>query len=72
VGSGLAKGQFHPRTVGAYNLMHRFWAPLAMLAIAAAGLLSVGFLIGALTWAFHVAVDRALGFGLRAPDGFQR
>jgi hypothetical protein len=71
-GTGLAKGQLHPRAVWAYNLMHRFWGPLAMLAIAASGLLGIGFLIGALAWTFHVALDRAVGYGLRTPDGFQR
>ncbi|MGZ4390790.1 MAG: DUF4260 family protein [Gaiellaceae bacterium] len=71
-GTGLAQGQLHPRAVDAYNLMHRFWGPLAMLAIAASGLLSVGFLIGALTWAFHIAIDRSFGYGLRTPEGFQR
>ena len=32
----------------------------------------LGFLIGALAWAFHVALDRAVGYGLRTRDGFQR
>ena len=71
-GTGLAKGQLHPRAVGAYNVMHRFWGPLAMLALAASGLLSVGYVIGALTWAFHIAFDRAFGYGLRTPQGLQR
>ncbi len=42
------------------------------IALAALGLLPVGFLIGALTWAFHIALDRALGYGLRSSDGHQR
>jgi Domain of unknown function (DUF4260) len=71
-GSGLAKGQLHPRAVGAYNLMHRFWGPLVVFALAAFGLVGLGFLIGALAWAFHVALDRAVGYGLRTRDGFQR
>jgi hypothetical protein len=71
-GPGLAKGQLHPRAVGAYNLMHRLWGPAAMLAFAASGLLSIGFLIGALAWAFHIALDRTVGYGLRTTDGFQR
>ena len=71
-GAGLAKGQLHPRAVGAYNLMHRLWAPLLILAAAASGLIGLGFLIGALAWTFHIALDRALGYGLRTPDGFQR
>jgi hypothetical protein len=70
--SGLAKGQLHPRAVGAYNLMHRFWGPLVLFVLAAFGLVGLGLLIGALTWAFHVALDRAIGYGLRTRDGFQR
>ena len=70
--NGLAKGQLHPRAVGAYNLMHRFWGPLAMLVLAAFGLVGLGFLIGALAWAFHIALDRTVGYGLRTRDGFQR
>jgi hypothetical protein len=69
---GLTKGQLHPRAVGAYNLMHRVWGPLAMLAPAAFGLIGLGFFIGALAWAFHVALDRSIGYGLRTRDGFQR
>jgi Domain of unknown function (DUF4260) len=71
-GSGLVKGQLHPRAVGLYNLLHRFWGPLALLTLAGTGLLPLGFFIGALTWAFHIALDRTLGYGLRTHDGFQR
>ena len=70
-GTGLAKGQLHPRAVGTYNLLHRFWGPLALIVVAGTGLLPLGYLIGGLIWAFHVAVDRSLGYGLRARDGFQ-
>jgi hypothetical protein len=71
-GAGLAHGQLHPRAVGLYNLLHRFWGPLVLAVLAASGLLPVGFLIGALAWAFHIALDRAVGYGLRTRDGFQR
>jgi hypothetical protein len=71
-GTGLAKGQLHPRAVRAYNLMHRLWAPALMLAAAASGLIGLGFLVGALAWTFHISLDRAVGYGLRTPDGFQR
>lgn len=70
--AGLAKGQLHPRAVGLYNLLHRFWGPLLLAALASFDLIPLGFLIGALAWAFHVALDRALGYGLRTRDGFQR
>jgi hypothetical protein len=71
-GSGLVKGQLHPRAVGLYNLLHRFWLPAALLTLAGIGLLPLGFVIGATTWAFHIALDRAVGYGLRTRDGFQR
>ena len=71
-GAGLAKGQLHPRAVGTYNLLHRFWGPLALASLAILGAIPAGFLIGAVAWTFHIALDRALGYGLRTPDGFQR
>lgn len=71
-GSGLAKGQLHPRAVPAYNLAHRFSGPFALAVLAALGLLSAGFFVGALAWAFHIALDRSLGYGSRTRDGFQR
>ncbi|MDQ1564302.1 MAG: hypothetical protein QOI14_1253 [Actinomycetota bacterium] len=70
--SGLEKGQLHPRAVGVYNLVHRFWGPLVLATLASFDLIAFGFFIGALAWAFHVALDRALGYGLRTRDGFQR
>jgi hypothetical protein len=71
-GRGLAHGQIHPRAVGAYNLVHRFWGPLALGVAAALAIIPIGFLVGALAWTFHVALDRALGYGMRTRDGFQR
>lgn len=72
IGSGLARGQLHPRAVPAYNLLHRFWGPIALGVVAVAVGLSPAWLVGALAWALHVAIDRAVGYGLRTPDGFQR
>jgi Domain of unknown function (DUF4260) len=69
---GLARGQLHGRAVPAYNLVHRFWCPAALAAFAASGLIPIGFFVGALAWGFHIALDRALGYGLRTRDGFQR
>jgi hypothetical protein len=71
-GSGLARGQLHPRAVTAYNLLHRFWGPAALGLLAIAGVLPTAFGIGALAWTLHVALDRAVGYGLRTRDGFQR
>src|SRR4051812_14277102 len=48
LGTGLAKGQLHPRAVGTYNLLHRFWGPLALGALAVAAVIPSGFAVGAL------------------------
>jgi hypothetical protein len=71
-GHDLAPGQLHPRAVPVYNLAHRFWGPVALAALAVLGLIPNVFLIGALTWLFHIALDRSLGYGLRTSDGYQR
>lgn len=83
IGAFAEPGRLRARRVAAYNAAHRLWAPLILLA---AGILvpwplpmpldgvSAGlaaFLAG-LGWLGHVAADRALGFGLRAPDGSTR
>jgi hypothetical protein len=71
-GTGLAQGQLHPRAVPVYNAVHRFWAPVALVAVASAGLLGPGWLVAGLGWWAHVAMDRAVGYGLRDREGFQR
>jgi Domain of unknown function (DUF4260) len=71
-GTGLAKGQLHPRAVPFYNAVHRFWLPVGLVIAASAGLLGVGWLTGGLGWCAHVAMDRMAGYGLRSPEGFQR
>jgi hypothetical protein len=70
VGAGLEKGRLHPRAVPLYNALHGYWGP-ALLALAAL-VLPIGYLVGALAWAFHISLDRALGYGKRTPEGFQR
>jgi hypothetical protein len=71
-GAGLARGQLHPRAVGLYNAVHRFWGPLVLLAAASFGVLGLGWFVAGAAWAAHVAVDRSAGYGLRDPAGFQR
>jgi Domain of unknown function (DUF4260) len=72
IGRDLERGRLHPRAVPLYNLLHRFWLPLALGVAAAIGLLSTGYLVAALIWAFHASLDRAVGYGLRTRDGYQR
>ncbi len=53
-----------------YNLVHNYGGAAITLGVfLVTGVGAVG--VVALAWAFHVAVDRALGFGLKHPDAFE-
>jgi hypothetical protein len=64
-----ARGQMAPRAVPLYNAMHHPVPPLAVLAVAAAGLLSPFWFVSALAWLSHIVIDWAMGDGLRSADG---
>jgi hypothetical protein len=51
--------------------MHHPAVPLALLAVAATGVLSAFWLVGAMAWLSHVIVDWGLGDGLRSADGYR-
>jgi hypothetical protein len=59
-----------------YNAVHNYAFP-ALAALAAltlepvSGALSTTTGVLACAWAFHVGVDRALGYGLKLPDSFR-
>ncbi|MCA9860303.1 MAG: DUF4260 family protein [Thermomicrobiales bacterium] len=69
---GLAKGQLAPRAVPIYNALHRFIGPALVAALALSGVIPAVWLAAALGWALHISIDRAVGYGLRGNDGFQR
>ena len=71
IAPGLSRGQLHPRAVPLYNALHGPAGPL-LLGVAALLWLGVPWLAGALAWAAHIGVDRAVGYGPRTPEGFQR
>lgn len=60
-----------------YNLVHSYTVPAVLGLVALLALLAslqpltwwTGLI--ALSWAFHVAVDRALGYGIKLPDAFE-
>ncbi len=60
----------NPR-VGAvvYNLGHNYSAPVALLLVALLGVTSL--IPFSIIWAAHIAMDRALGYGLKFDTGFQ-
>ena len=70
-GHGLEPGRLHPRAAPFYNALHHPAGPVALAALALAGL-GAGPGAAALAWGSHVAMDRAAGYGLRTRDGFQR
>jgi len=71
MGGGLARGQLHPRAVPIYNAVHRYWAPVVLVAVTLV-LHSPEWLAAGLAWIAHISFDRSLGFGLRTREGFQR
>ena len=63
-------GRLAPRAVPFYNALHALPGPLALTAVGiATGPLTLAL---GLVWLSHVSVDRAVGYGLRRPDGSQR
>src|SRR5699024_6313301 len=53
-----------------YNAVHTYAGP-ALLALVYFATDARGVALVAMAWAFHVAVDRALGYGLKHDDDFQ-
>lgn len=71
IAPNLVRGQLHPRAVPLYNAVHGVTGPL-LLGLAALLWLGMPWLVGALAWALHIAVDRTAGYGQRTREGFQR
>jgi uncharacterized protein DUF4260 len=62
------RGSIPPRAVPVYNLLHTYTIPVALWIGAWAMGIGSWPLLG---WLIHISADRALGFGLRGPDGGQ-
>jgi hypothetical protein len=71
IAPNLAKGQLHPRAVPLYNALHHPAGPI-LFALASLAGLGTPWLAAALAWGTHIAVDRAVGYGPRTREGFQR
>jgi hypothetical protein len=73
IGEPNEPGLLPARAVPAYNLVHRLWLPVIMLAAVIAdgqsGQQAAPYVAASLGWLAHIALDRALGFRLRAADG---
>jgi hypothetical protein len=72
VGQPHRRGQLGPRAVPLFNAMHHPAVPLALLAVAATGVLPAFWLAGSLAWLGHILVDLGLGDGLRTAEGWRR
>jgi hypothetical protein len=62
------RGALPEDAVGLYNVLHDVEGPTLALLLAALTA-SQPLLVGGLGWLAHIGLDRALGFGLRRPDG---
>jgi hypothetical protein len=73
IGRQHEPGQLPRVAVPVYNLLHWPWLPLIMLAVVTVddqtNAQAAPYLVGGLAWLAHIALDRALGFNLRARDG---
>ncbi|MES9538464.1 DUF4260 family protein [Actinomadura sp. NPDC000600] len=66
-------GQLPPRAVPYYNSLHRALVPFALMVVYTVTPLNWAPIFAALCgWMAHISFDRALGYGLRTKDGFQR
>jgi hypothetical protein len=54
----------------AYNAVHTYVGPVALLAVGVLAGESVPTQI-ALIWLAHIGIDRTLGYGLKYPSGFK-
>jgi deazaflavin-dependent oxidoreductase (nitroreductase family) len=72
IGQRLDRGQLAPRAVPLFNAMHQPALPLVLAALAATGILSPFWLVGALAWLSHIVVDWGFAKGLRTRDGYVR
>ena len=78
IGAFAGSGRLRPDRVRLYNLAHAWWLPVALV-VASLAVPVPGFgwglrpgleiFLAGLAWLAHIAVDRAVGYGLRAPDG---
>ena len=70
VGAFAGGGRLKPSAVGRYNAVHMLPPAVALTTV---GLVAGPVVLGlGLIWVSHVLADRGMGYGLRAPDGWQR
>ena len=72
IGQPHRKGQLAARAVPLFNLFHHPGPPLAVLGLAAAGILPPLWLVGGIAWLGHVVIGLGIGDRLRTWDGFLR
>jgi hypothetical protein len=72
IGQPIEKGRMAPRAVPVYNALHSLIGPVALLAAVFVFGWNPSWLAAALAWATHIMVDRAGGYGMRTPEGYQR
>lgn len=77
IGGFAEKGRLKPERVRLHNTLHVTTLPVATLVVGVVVMLLTGgfqhgfwaLALGGAAWFVHIAVDRALGFGLRDAEG---
>jgi uncharacterized protein DUF4260 len=72
IGQPHEKRQLPARAVPFYNALHQPVVPAVLLAVVLLAGAGPAWFVAGLAWAAHIAIDRAVGYGLRTPDGWQR
>jgi F420H(2)-dependent quinone reductase len=70
LGQAHAHGQMAARAAPAFNLLHHPAPPVAVLGLAAAGVVAPIFYVGALAWLGHIVLGLGIGDRMRRRDGF--
>lgn len=72
IGQPHVRGQLAARAVPLFNLLHHPVPPLALLGLAAAGVLPAMWFVGAMAWLGHLVIGLGIGDRLRTRNGFLR
>jgi len=71
-GQPRGPGRLGPRMIALFNALHHPVVPMMVAGLAAAGLLTPFWFVGALAWLSHIVMDWAMGDGLRTAEGSVR
>jgi Domain of unknown function (DUF4386) len=72
LGGGFTRGGIRRQAMLLFDALHQPLVPIAVIAVAGAGLVGPLWLVAGLAWLGHIVVDLGLGDGHRDADGTRR